>query len=376
VSNLSILIKPASGLCNLNCQYCFYYDVMKHREVKSHGFMTENTLEQIVKRAFDYANRSVTFVFQGGEPTLVGLPFYHKLIEFVELYNSNKIQVFYSIQTNGMNIDQDWAAFFKKNHFLIGLSMDGPKEIHDCNRTDALRNGTFQRVNKASQILSRYQVEVNVLCVVSKNVAKHPMSVYQFFKKNKYRYLQFIPCLDELEEEPGTKKYSLLPEDYGQFLCDVFDLWYQDFKNDVRISIRMFDNIISILLGYPPESCDMFGQCSINAVIEGNGAVYPCDFYVLDEWFMGNINDMSFHELKDQSAAKRFVESSLQNNSECRNCKFVNLCRTGCRRHREQMAEGGLSKNYFCSSYQQFYEHTLPRWKEIAGIISKEMQNQ
>ncbi len=372
--NLMILLKPASGICNLNCQYCFYYDVMNRREIESYGFMSLETLEQVVKRAFEYVEHSVTFTFQGGEPTLIGLPFYQELIRLVEQYNSKNIRVSYAIQTNGIKIDKSWAEFFKKHNFLVGLSMDGPKEIHDINRTDALRNGTFLKVDKAGKLLTQYGVDINVLCVVSKNVAKHPTRVYEFFKKNHYTYLQFIPCLDALGEKSGMKKYSLLPKDYGQFLCQLFDLWYRDFKNGIRISIRMFDNLLSMLLGYPPESCDMYGQCSMNAVIEGDGAVYPCDFYVLDEWNMGNINDIGFEELKTKSNGRQFVELSLEKDHKCRSCEFFCICRSGCRRHKEPMLDGKPGINYFCDSYKTFYTYTLPRFNEIAGIIYREIK--
>ncbi|MHB8129095.1 MAG: anaerobic sulfatase maturase [Mobilitalea sp.] len=372
--NQTILIKPASGICNLNCQYCFYYDVMNHREVKSHGFMSLDTLEQIVKKAFEYADQFVAFAFQGGEPTLIGLPFYERFIEYVEKYNNTKIKVSFSLQTNGINIDQTWAIFFKQHRFLIGLSMDGPKEIHNLNRMDSSRNGTFHKVSKASQILAKEGVDVNVLCVVSKNIAKHPVSVYQYFMKNHFNYIQFIPCLDPLSEKPGTHKYSLLPEDYGQFLCEIFDQWYQDFKKGNHISIRMFDNILHILLGFPPESCDMNGQCSVNPVIEGDGAVYPCDFYVLDEWCLGNINEHGFEELKTHSAGQHFVDSSLQKEEECLSCEFLTICRTGCRRHKEPRIDAKPAMNYFCSSYKKFYLYTLPRFKEIAGIINRNIK--
>ena len=351
----------------MNCQYCFYYDVMNHRELKNYGFMSEETLEQIVKRAFEYADQSVTFAFQGGEPTLIGLEFYEKLIQYVKKYNVNKIKTDFSLQTNGLKVDQGWADFFKKHNFLIGLSLDGPKETHDRNRLDPLRKGTFLRVNKTGQLLIKTGVDVNVLCVVSKSIARHPAAVYRFFKKNNYKFMQFIPCLDALGEKPGINDYSLNPEDYGDFLCDLFDLWYQDLKNGTQISIRMFDNIVQMFLGYPPESCDLVGHCSINAVIEGDGKVYPCDFYVLDEWCLGNININSFDELKEHSNGKQFVESSRKEEPECQSCKFYSICRTGCRRHKEPVINGKLSKNYFCSAYQNFYNYTMTRFIEIAN---------
>jgi uncharacterized protein len=186
---------------------------------------------------------------------------------------------------------------------------------------------------------------------------------------NHFQYIQFIPCLDGLQEEPGTNKYSLLPKAYGHFMCQLFDCWYKDFINGERISIRMFDNIVQMLLGYQPESCDLYGHCSSNTVIEGDGSVYPCDFYVLDEWRLGNINEHGFVELKSQVIAQQFVESSHQKDEVCLACEFLNVCRTGCRRHKEVLIDGQVGKSYFCEAYKTFYGYTLSRFKEIARMI-------
>lgn len=362
--NQTILIKPSSGNCNMNCKYCFYYDVMEHRGVKNYGFMSECTMENIVKKALEYADNMVGFAFQGGEPTLIGLEFYEKFVELVTKYNSKKIRTDFFIQTNGISINDAWAIFLKKNHFLVGISMDGPKEIHDQNRKDKTGKDTFNRVLKTVQLFNKYKVEYNVLCVVSKGIAKHPTKVYEFFKKNNIQFMQFIPCLDEFDKV-GKNKYSLLPQDYGNFLCQLFDLWYQDIVKGNIVSIRMFDNIVQMLMGYPPESCDMHGRCSVNPVIESDGSVYPCDFYVLDEWRLGNINEHSFHELKNNRIGKEFVDKSITKPEECLQCKFLNICRTGCKRH-AVLGENMENKNYFCDSYKMFYVHTLNRFIEIA----------
>jgi uncharacterized protein len=364
----TILIKPASGSCNLNCDYCFYADIMQHRTVNNYGVMTLETLEQIVKQAFEYADRYVGFAFQGGEPTLVGLNFYEQLMGYITKYNKNNIKVSLSLQTNGINIDREWAEFFYRNNFLIGISVDGPKELHNLNRKDREGEGTFHKVQRALQILRSQGVAFNVLCVVTNAITRHTEKVYHFFKKQDINYIQFIPCLDPMEDIPGSTKYALLPEEYGRFLCSLFDLWYQDFMRGASISIRMFDNILYLLLGEPPESCDMNGVCNVNSVIEGDGSVYPCDFYVLDQHLLGNIHNNSFDELRSSKAAKDFVQNSYQRNEECTRCKFLNLCRTGCRRHREARMYELIDKNYYCHSYMMFYEYTLPRFHEMAKL--------
>jgi len=368
--NQAILIKPASGGCNMNCKYCFYYDVTSNREVENYGFMTLETLEMIVKKALDYTTDYVTFIFQGGEPTLVGLNFYKKFIEFVNQYNTKKIKVTYAIQTNGYKIDDNWARFFHSHQFLVGLSMDGPKSIHDLNRLDHKHIGTFRKVKLTADLFTKHQVAFNILSVVNRAVAKHPIKVYNFFKKNGYAYLQFIPCLDEFGTTPGQAKHSLTPEDYGNFLCQIFDLWYEDFMKKNYTSIRFFDNLIQIILGYPPESCDMVGTCSINTVIEADGSVYPCDFYVLDQWKIGNILEDTFEEIKSHKNGQQFIHDSLTLHDTCKTCDFFPICRNGCRRHRE-LGGTQLGLNYFCVAYKKFYPYAYPRLQEVAHIVAR-----
>lgn len=373
---LSLLIKPASGSCNLNCAYCFYANVTDQREIKNYGMMDLDTMEQMVIRAFEYAEHQVTFAFQGGEPTLIGLDYFKAFVEAVKKHNTKGINVNYALQTNGILIDEDYAEFFGKNRFLLGVSLDGPKDIHDMNRKNHKNGGSYKQVKNAIKILDKHKVDFNILSVVNKAVAKHPQKVYQYFKKEGYQYLQFIPCLDDLGQPHGTNPYALTPKDYGDFLCTLFDLWYKDFMEGRRISIRTFDNILHIVLGYPAESCDMQGVCSANLVIEADGSAYPCDFYVLDDWRLGDIADLTLMDMIQGETAREFIETSKVRHDECAQCEFLPVCRGGCRRHKSLDATGPLELNYFCESYKKFYGHTLPRFKEIASILYRELQGQ
>lgn len=366
---INVLIKPASGNCNLHCKYCFYNDVIENRKEKNYGIMSYETLEILVKKTFEYAENMVGFTFQGGEPTLAGLDFYKYLIELQEKYNVKKIQVNNAIQTNGMIIDDEWAEFFSKNKFLVGISLDGPKDIHDLNRININGIGSYKRIEKTIESFNKYKVEYNILSVVTKSVARHVEKIYKYYSKNNFEYLQFIPCLDELGKEAGKNPYSLTPETYEAFLKKLFDLWYADFKSDRRISIRMFDNILQILLGMQPEACDMSGSCSANLVVEADGTCYPCDFYVLDKWNMGNIIEDSIQGLVKGERAKEFVDSGKDLPNDCRRCEFLSICRGGCRRHYEPADAKNLGKNYFCLSYKEFYKYTILRFQEIARII-------
>lgn len=215
--NLNLLIKPSSSNCNLKCNYCFYDDVTENREVKSHGFMSKETLETIVKSAMEYSDSMVNFAFQGGEPTLVGLDYYKELLNLQNKYNYKNLIINNSIQTNGIVIDEKWAKFLGDNKFLVGLSLDGPKDINDSNRIDFKSKGSFNRIEKTINLFNKYKVDYNILTVVTKNVARHVGKVYNYFSKSEFQYLQFIPCLDNLNEEPGRNPYSLSPKDYEDF---------------------------------------------------------------------------------------------------------------------------------------------------------------
>lgn len=364
--SLTLLIKPASGSCNLRCKYCFYHDVAENRTKKDYGMMKEDVLEELIKKAFDYADEHITFAFQGGEPMLRGIEFYIKCVELVKKYNTNKISTNFSIQTNGTKINDQWAEFFAQNNFLIGLSLDGYKEINDLNRLDAKGDGTFKSVINASRLLNKHKVEYNILCVVTKAVAKHGIKIYNFFKSNGFKYIQFIPCLDDFGEENGKRPFSLTAKDYGNFLNNVFNLWYRDFINDDYVSIRMFDNLVMMLKGYPPESCDMVGQCSRGTIIEADGSSYPCDFYVVDEWKMGNIVMSGFDELIYNTKMDEFVRESKKINDECKSCEYFSLCRGGCRRHKENSVSEDALTNMFCESYKIFYKHAIEKLVYIA----------
>lgn len=366
---LSLLIKPASSACNLRCKYCFYHDLASIRNVKSYGMMSEGVIETIVKKAYESAENIVTFGFQGGEPTLRGLDFFKLFVELTKKYNKNNIKTSFALQTNGMVIDEDWAKFFADNKFLVGLSLDGNKEIHDMNRIDANGEGTFKRVFKAAKILDEYKAEYNILCVVTKSLARHCTKVYKYLKSKGFNYLQFIPCLDSLEQNPGESVYSLTPKDYGRFLNTITDLWYEDFLQGSYTSVRMLDNLVLMLKGHPPESCDMVGRCSANAIIEADGGVYPCDFYMTDEWRLGSVIDDSFDNLIKNETAMRFIETSMNISQECKDCEFYFICRGGCRRQKEPIQNGKPLENYFCEAYKLFYSNSLNKLKHVAKMI-------
>jgi len=323
--------------------------------------MDTATLETLVMKALDYAEGACTFAFQGGEPTLVGLEFYKNLLALQKKYNTKNIQIHNALQTNGVVMNEEWADFLAKNKFLVGLSLDGPKEIHDAFRVDYKGGGSFNAVTRAAKLFDKYKVEYNILTVVNSLVARHGSKVYNFFKNSGYKYLQFITCLDPLGEPHGTHEFSLSNERYAAFLKTTFDLWFKDITENNYISIRSFDNYVGMAMGHPPESCGMSGVCSCYFVIESNGGVYPCDFYVLDEWLLGNIKETSFDELIKTGPAIRFVESSKHVSESCKACPYFPLCRGGCRRTKEPFENGKPQQTVYCKAYKEFFEYAGER---------------
>lgn len=364
--SLSLLIKPSSGNCNMCCRYCFYHDVQKNRETYSYGFMTEETLEILTKKALAYTTGTCTFGFQGGEPTLRGLDFFRKAVELQKRYNIHHTEIINSIQTNGLLLDETWARFFQENHFLVGLSLDGTKDIHDRNRLDLDGKGTFNRVLQAAQKLTAYEVDFNLLTVVTGRTADSIGKIYSLFRRSGFLYQQYIPCLEPLEERRGVSMDSLTPEKYAKFLKSLFDLWYQDVKAGKFIYIRYFENLLGMLLGHPPESCGLCGECMIQNVVEADGSVYPCDFYCLDKWRLGNIATDSFEGLAQNETAHQFLAQGVLGRDNCRSCEYASICRGGCRRDREPLPGKG---NFFCAAYREFFPYALPRLWEIAQMV-------
>lgn len=367
---LNLLIKPASGNCNLRCKYCFYRSITLNRSVESYGLMSISLLEELVKKSLEYADGYCTFGFQGGEPTLVGLGFYRKLVEYESNYNTKKVQIYNALQTNGMVIDEEWAKFLAENRFLVGISLDGPKDIHDINRVGINNSGSFSQVMHAIDLFNKYNVEYNILTVVNSVTSRHISKIYNFFMKQGFKHLQFIPCLDPLNEEPGRHEYSLTPKRYAYFLKTLFSLWYEDIKNGRFVSIRHFDNLVGMIMGYQPENCGMSGVCTCYFVIEADGSTFPCDFYVIDDWKLGNIKNTSFYDMKNSERGTRFVEASKTVAPDCMKCPYFKLCRGGCRRNREPFRNELPGLNYYCKSYREFFEYAGEKLKELAAIIS------
>ena len=368
---IHILMKPASGLCNMRCSYCFYADEMENRSQASYGIMSEETLENVIRKVLDYAEGSCTIAFQGGEPTLAGLDFYRKCLELEEKHNRKKIAIDHALQTNGYLLDEQWCRFFAENRFLVGLSVDGIKATHDAFRRDAEGRETYFHTLKAAELLRKAGAQFNVLTVVNGKTAPKIGRIYENYRKLGFQWQQYIACLDPVWEKRGEQEYSLTPRAYGQFLVDLFELWYLDLRRGQQPYIRQFENYVGILMGQAPESCEQRGVCSFQNVVEADGSVYPCDFYCMDEYRLGNLNEDSFECMTERLMESGFLQASAEQAKQCRACTYFGICRGGCRRHREQKSGersgAGYGENYFCEAYRMFFAACLSRLREIAA---------
>ena len=320
---LQLLVKPASGFCNMRCQYCFYRDEQENRACPDSSMMSLSTAETLIRQCFAELNPggSLSLAFQGGEPTLAGLDFFRFFTQTVRKYNQKHVRVQYAIQTNGLAITEDWAAFFREEGFLVGVSLDGIPSVHDALRLDAGGGGTWERVSQALTLLNQNQVPCNLLCAVTKRLAKKAAGAYRTMKETGIRYFQFIACLDPLNVPRGKEDYSLSSELYGQFLCCLFDEWYRDWKSGSYVSIRLFEDYIHLLIGSPASTCSTTGACGAYLVVEGGGAVYPCDFFCLDAYRLGTVREDSFRAMLSGETMRVFLTDGWKTPAACRSCE-------------------------------------------------------
>ena len=322
--------------------------------------MTAETLENTVLQILSQAEVSAGFAFQGGEPTLAGLDFYKELLEIERKHNKNGVRIYNSIQTNGLEIDDEWAGFLSENRFLTGVSLDGTREIHNKYRRDKSGAPTWDRALSAADKLRAHGAEYSVLCVVTPECAKNPELVYKTLKK--HVYMQFIPCL-ELSDE---KKRSFSPGalKYAEFLDRIFDMYYTDRKNGVNVSVRLFDNYAGMIAGRPPESCGITGKCVCSGVVESDGDVYPCDFYCTDEYLLGNVNDADLNGFLTSDRARSFVYGSYTACDECSVCAYGAFCGGGCRRERDE-----YGKYRYCDTVKRFFGRNYKKLCELSYMF-------
>ena len=330
MGTVSAMVKPASSACNLRCKYCFYADVAASRTVAGHGAMQAETAALLAQRLAEAVGFSgdAYISFQGGEPTVAGLDWFRSFAAEMARYPG--VTPHWSLQTNATLLDKAWCAFFAERDVLVGVSLDGPRANMDTFRFDAAGEGAYARVMHGIELLHQAGVEFNILTVVTRQLAQRPKQLFQFYLQHDCADVQLIPCLPPLD---GTDDgMSLRPRDYRSFYLGFFRAWQKAFQQEKLIRVNLFENVLGMLMGHPPYQCGMLGRCTVQYVIEANGDVYPCDFYCLDEYRLGNLADAPLHELSTSAGAKAFLSGQACRREPCATCPYARICNGGCRR--------------------------------------------
>jgi len=392
----SLLLKPAGADCNMACSYCFYRRAAGLYPDTAQPRMSAEVLGEIVRQYMALSRHAschpeegasptkdlgpspaaqgdnhasqAAFCWQGGEPTLMGLDFYRQVVALQQKLGHSGQIVGNSLQTNGLLLDDEWARFLARYRFLIGLSLDGPPEVHDHYRVRLGGEPTQAQVVRAWRTLQRAGVETNILCMVTAHSAGQAGLIFETLCDLGARFMQFIPCLENHPRTGALLPYTVTPERYGDFLCELFDLWLPRHR---EVSIRLFDDVVCRLAGRENlVSCEFRPRCGEYLVVEHNGDAYACDFFVDREHLLGNVMTRPLAELAGGEQFAAFAGCKGDYADQCRGCEWLSFCHGGCPRHR-LFPQGTLrSPTFLCESYRRFFAHALPKLREIAGEVS------
>lgn len=387
VENFGLMAKPSGSVCNMDCSYCFYLEKEHlYPERKNHWKMDAETLDNYIRQNIQ-AQRSdvIDFIWQGGEPTMLGIDFYRRALDLQEKYKGKK-QINNYLQTNGINLNDEWAEFLKQNNFLVGLSIDGDRISNDAHRHTRAGKSTFDAVMQGLECLKKHKVEFNTLTVVNAENVKRPMDVYNFLKRIGSRYMQFIPLVERKANQPDENGLTLIKPDfsgqcevtdwsapakeYGRFLNTIFDHWIQ---NDIgSVFVMNFEQTMTKMVGQA-SGCVINETCGRNLVIESNGDVYSCDHFVYPENKLGNINQDNIVDLVNLPQNIEFGQNKLTNlSTDCKNCIVKPVCNGGCPKHRFNISSDGKpNKNYFCESYFIHLSHSLSIMHKTLKMLSE-----
>lgn len=368
-----VMLKPAGSLCNLRCKYCYYLEKRKLYQQNPNNIISDHMLEKFIKEYIEaQSTPQVLFTWHGGETLMRPIAFYKRALELQRIYGRGR-QIDNCIQTNGTLITDKWCEFFKENNFLVGVSIDGPQEFHDEYRRTSMGQPTFLKVMAGIKLLNKHKVEWNALAVVNDFNADYPLDFYNFFKDIECRYIQFSPIVERIVNRPdgltlapgmtpgGTlTDFSVTPEQWGNFLCTIFDEWV---KTDVgTYFVQIFDSTLANWVGEQPGVCTLAKECGHAGVMEFNGDVYSCDHFVYPEYRLGNlatrtITEMMYSEQQNQFA--RLKHQLLP--QQCRECQFEFACHGECPKNRfVDDCYGNPGLNYLCQGYHQFFSHVAP----------------
>lgn len=368
------MTKPVGAVCNLACKYCYYLEKTNlYKDNKSKYVMSDSLLEKFIK---EYINSQtmpqVLFTWHGGETLMRPLSFYQKVIELQKKY-ANGRTIDNCIQTNGTLLNDEWCEFFHNNHWLVGVSIDGPQDFHDEYRKNKQGKPSFVKVMQGIKLLKKHQVEWNAMAVVNDYNADYPLEFYHFFKDLECHYIQFTPIVERihlnsdgrylanvLQKEEKLADFSVTPEQWGNLLCTLFDEWV---KNDVgKYFIQIFDATLANWMGTQPGVCTMAPTCGHAGVMEFNGDVYACDHFVFPEFKLGNIYEKSLIEMMYGDKQSRFgLQKRDALPAQCKACKYLFACNGECPKNRFLTTEDGeFGLNYLCKGYYQFFDHIAP----------------
>ncbi|MGR3807326.1 anaerobic sulfatase maturase [Pasteurella testudinis] len=351
-----LMAKSASSLCNIQCDYCFYLDKPHHRAMKMNDEILTNYIKNYIQQA---PQQQVTFIWQGGEPTLSGLDFFQRAVTLQQRYAGNKT-IHNSLQTNGILLNDNWCRFFKQHNFLIGISLDGTESMHDGYRKNKSGKGTWRQVMNAVDLLQKHKVIFNTLTVIHRQNAKCGQALYQFLKSLGVDYMQFIPLMDTPEQQAAA-------QDYGQLLIDVFDTWRQQ---DIGvIAVQFIEQWLMAFLGYQPSLCIFRPTCGDQMIIEQNGDIYSCDHYVYPQYNLGNIIETPLRQITSCIKQQQFGLAKQQLSTKCRQCEFQFACHGGCPKHRTLPQEMDYPHNQLCEAYYMALKHMAPHLSRLANQI-------
>ena len=361
------MIKPVSGTCNIACSYCYYRQTGAAFYGKGPHRMDQATLRDIVRQFMQLPQPSVSFSWQGGEPMLAGLDFFKRAISYQRAYARPGQHVSNVLQSNGTLIDETWCQFLAKYNFLVGISIDGPPDLHNPNRNDS-----YEQVIRGLRLLQQTPVEHNILVLVNQLNAPHPKRVYEHLRGLGVDFMQFIACIVTSVNRKTSSTQAVDPEAFGEFLCGVFDEWVAE--GDNRPYVRLFQNLLLVAAGYPPELCLYQPQCGGCMLIEYNGDVFPCDFAVQPEWKLGNLRVSPIWRVLDHETMQRFTCLKPNLHDQCKACTWLPYCYGAC----PLMRFGDDDQppiNYTCAGLKIFFEHAMPTIEALAKQLPKPGQS-
>ncbi len=383
------MAKPAGPACNLRCSYCFYLEKSWLFPAAGGTRMSDDVLEAFVRDYIESQDAdAIDFAWQGGEPTLAGLDFFRKVVALQQRFGGGR-RITNALQTNGTLLDDAWGEFLAAHGFLVGISIDGPGDLHDAQRVDAAARPSLERVLRGVRVLQAHGVEFNTLTVVSRRNARHPGKVYGFLKEIGSRYLQFIPLVERVgaaagggslagppspsrRESARTTSWSVTPVAYGEFLVRVFDEWV---RRDVGTTyVQLFDNALGQWLGMPSTLCVFAPECGRAVAVEHDGSVFACDHYVYPDYRLGRLGERTLAAMLDDPAQRAFGAAKRDTlPAQCRECSVRFACNGGCPKHRFLETAGGEpGLNYLCAAYRRFFGHADPYLRAMADLLRQQ----